>query len=53
MSVDVINHPNGTAYLEADVRAGSINETPEPATLLSALIGIGTAAVTAVRRLRR
>jgi hypothetical protein len=50
VSVDAVNHPNGTAYLEADIHAGSINETPEPATLVSALVGIGAMGLVAGRR---
>jgi hypothetical protein len=53
VSVEAINHPNGTAYLEADVRAGSINETPEPATIISAVVGVGIISGGAIRRILR
>ena len=55
VNVDVINHPNGTAYLEANVRAGPINEAPEPMTMISAFIGIGIvgAGIVSIRGSRR
>jgi hypothetical protein len=52
VSVDAVNHTNGSAILEAEIRVGSVNETPEPATLISALAGLGSVGFV-LRRCRR